>query len=289
METKTSDVTEKRCLLCGGRRQHPVFEESGIDILRCRDCGHVFSAYAGEAHYDGFWSDKVGDREHRYWSGARARMYDDFIRRYVVGRSGRLLDMGCGLGFFLKRMTPYPQWESYGCEISPAAVQYAHQELGLTGVTCTRLEDARLPEGSFDLVTMWDVLDHILNPDPLLQRVRALLRPEGACFIRTPNIVMHLPRARAKQLLGRQRPGVMYLQARDHLHHYSPTSLVRLLQRNGFARIEFLHLPPVDSAGNGNRSLARLGRNGWFQAVRALAAITGGRFNLDNLFVLARK
>lgn len=286
---QTSVASVKQCLLCGSRRQRPVFEEFGIEIMRCRDCGHVFSSYAGEAHYDGFWADKVGDSEHQYWSTARARMYDDFLQRFVAGRSGRLVDMGCGLGFFLKRLARYPQWEGYGCEISPAAVQYAREELGLTRVTRTRLEDARLPEGTFDVVTMWDVLDHILNPDPLLQRVHALLKRRGACFIRTPNITMHLPRARAKKLLGHLGPGVVYLQARDHLHHYSPTSLRRLLQRNGFAEIEFLHLHPVDSMGHGQKLLARAGREGWFQAVRALAVVTGGRLNFDNVFVLARK
>ena len=132
MEQATKeDVAPLECLMCGGRRHRPIFNESGIDILRCRDCSHVFSSFAGDPHYTGFWGEEVEDGDHFYWKPARARMYQDFFERFLVGRSGRLLDMGCGLGFFLKAMAPYATWEAYGCEISPAAAQYARQTLGL--------------------------------------------------------------------------------------------------------------------------------------------------------------
>jgi 2-polyprenyl-3-methyl-5-hydroxy-6-metoxy-1,4-benzoquinol methylase len=273
-----------RCLLCGSSKHRPAFNEYGVDILRCRDCGHLFSSFAANPHYEGFWGDEVAKGEQVYWNKARRRMHQDFARRFLVGGSGRLLDMGCGLGFFLKAVSPYANWEAYGCEISPAAVRYARETLGLQNVIRTRLEDADLPRSSFDLVTMWDVLEHVLRPDPLLGRCYSLLREGGICFIRTPNISVHLPRARLVRLMLGMRPTVSYLQARHHLHHYSKSSIRRLLERNGFSRVEFLHLHPVQSAG-----LMGGAKNVWFEAIRALALVTGGRVNLDNLFVLARK
>jgi SAM-dependent methyltransferase len=277
------------CLLCGGRQHRPVFEEQGIDILRCCECDHVFSSYAGEPHYEGFWGDEVMESDHPYWSTARAGMYREFAGRFVAGRSGQLLDMGCGLGFFLKEMTRYEAWESHGCEISPAAVRHARERLKLPNVVCTRLAEARLSEASFDIITMWDVLDHILAPDPVLTRCHALLKDGGLCFIRTPNVAMHLPRARLKKLVLGMRPGVAYLQARDHMHHYSASSIRRLLERNGFTRVEFVHLRPVASLHHDDSVIARAMREAWFQAVRGLAVVSGGRFNYDNLFVVARK
>ena len=71
-------------------------------------------------------------------------------------------------------------------------------------------------KSSFDIVTMWDVIDHILRPDPLLKRCHALLREGGICFIRTSNIFNQLLRARLKKLVWGMQPGVTYLQARDH-------------------------------------------------------------------------
>jgi 2-polyprenyl-3-methyl-5-hydroxy-6-metoxy-1,4-benzoquinol methylase len=284
MNLSTQSAVGQTCLLCGGVQHRPVFTEFGIDILRCDQCRHVFSSYASEPHYENFWGDQVDDSDHLYWKKARARMYEDFFRRFIAGRTGRLLDMGSGLGFFLKLMTSCPGWESYGCEISPAAVRYAREKLGLTNVECTKLEASKWPPGSFDIVTIWDVLDHVLYPDPFLRRCHWLLREGGFCLIRVPNIAMHLPRARMKKLLWGMRSDMMYLQARDHPHHYSASAVRTILERNGF-EVQFLHLRPTDSMN----PLARGLRDVWFQAVRALAILSRGRLNYDNLFVIARK
>jgi 2-polyprenyl-3-methyl-5-hydroxy-6-metoxy-1,4-benzoquinol methylase len=216
-------------------------------------------------------------------------MHQDFFKRFLTGRSGRLLDMGCGLGFFLKAMAPYANWGAYGCEISPAAVRYAREKLGLQNVICGRLEDADFPQSSFDVITMWDVIDHILRPDLLLKRCHALLREGGICFIRTPNILIHLPRARLIKLLRGMRPGVAYLQARDHLHHYSMPSIRRLLKRNGFSRVEFVHLHPIQSVSRNASKFVGGVKKAWFEVVRGLAITSRGHLNFDNLFVVAYK
>lgn len=282
-------VAPVACLMCGGLQHRRVFTEHGTDICRCRNCGHVFSSYPANPHHDGYWGEEVEESDHAYWRTARSPMYQDFFERFIVGRSGRLLDMGCGLGFFVKAMEAHRTWEAYGCEISPAAVRYARETLGLRNISNRRLEDAELPDGSFDLITMWDVIDHIPRPDPVLQRCHALLRDGGRCFIRAPNVLVQLPRAWLNRLLRGMRPGVTYLQARDHAHHYSTSSLGRLLQRNGFSQIEFLHMRPVRSVSSGQRWFLQGVKNVGFQAVRALAVVSRGHLNFDNLFVVARK
>ncbi len=82
------------------------------------------------------------------------------------------------------------------------------------------------------------------------------------------------------------RAGGTYLQARDHAHHYSVSSIRRLLERNGFSRVQFAHLHPAQNIPSGFLQGAK---DVWFQAVRALAILTRGRLNLNNLFVLAHK
>jgi 2-polyprenyl-3-methyl-5-hydroxy-6-metoxy-1,4-benzoquinol methylase len=282
-------VATLECLLCAGLRHRQVFNEFGIDILRCRDCHHVFSSFAADPHYEGYWGEEVAAGEHFYWSKARSRMHQDFFGRFIVGRSGRLLDMGCGLGFFPKAMAAYANWEVYGCEIAPAAVRYARETLGLKNVICGRLEDADLPNDSFDLITMWDVLEHIPRPDPLLRRCHALLKEGGICFIRTPNVAIQLLRARLMKLLRGIQPDTGYMQARQHAHHYSISSIGRLLERNGFTRLEFAHLHPVQSGLRG-KNVKMIGvKNLSFEAVRALAIASKGRLNFNNLFVIAHK
>ncbi len=282
-------VESTKCLLCGGLRHRPIFNEHGIDILQCCNCHHVFSSFAANPHYDGFWGEEVGEGDHFYWSKARSRMHQDFFKRFLIGRSGRLLDMGCGLGFFLKAMTPYENWEAYGCEISPAAVRYGRETLGVSNIICSRLDAADFPHNSFDLITLWDVIDHILRPDPLLRRCHELLREGGICFIRTPNVCMQLPRARLIKLLRGMKPGVAYLQAQDHLHHYSMSSIRRLLERNGFSGVEFVHLHPIQSVSGANGGFLQGIKNVWFEVAYALAIASRGHMNFDNLFVVARK
>lgn len=280
-------VPSLRCLMCGCTQHQVIFKEFDVDILRCRECHHVFSSFPADPHYSGFWGDEVADDDQFYWSKARDRMYRDFTKRFLARRSGRLLDMGCGLGFFVKRVTGLEDWEAYGCEISPAAVRYARKNLGLANIVCGQLEDVELPQESFDMVTMWDVIDHILCPDPLLQRCHTLLRSGGTCFIRTPNVSIQLPRARIKKLLGGMRANVRYLQARAHLHHYSTSTIRRLLERSGFTDVEFIHLRPVQDTP-GAIMLPRI-KDVCFEVVRALAGVSMGHWNFDNLFVIARK
>ncbi len=288
-EATNRGASPLKCLLCEGLLHRSIFNVFGIDILQCRHCRHVFSPFAADPHYDGYWGEEVAEDDHFYWSKARARMHQDFFRKFMAGRSGRLLDMGCGLGFFLKALAPYANWETFGCEISAAAVQYAREKLGLRNVLSGRLQDADFPRGSFDIITMWDVLAYILNPDPLLQRCHALLQKDGICFIRTPNVFNLVFRARFKKVVRGMRPDLAYWMSRNHLHYYSEVSIRCLLERNGFSGIEFVHLHPIDSVSSHSRVFVRGVKNACFEVVRAVAIVSGGRLNFDNLFVLARK
>ena len=277
------------CLICRSLRHRAVFTEAGIDILCCEDCGHVFSSFRADPHYSGYWGADVAPGEHYYWSKARAKMHRDFFQRFVVGRSGRLLDMGSGLGFFVKAAGSHPGWDAHGCEISPAAVKFAREQLALENIVCSPLQDLELPRASFDIVTIWDVLDHILHPDPLLSRCHALLQQNGMLFIRTPNISVQLLRVRLLKAVGRIRSGTKYLQGADHAHHYSARSIEKLLRRNGFTDVSFIHLHPIETGEGWRRPLVNGAKNLSFQALKVLAVCSGGRLNFDNLFVLARK
>lgn len=286
----TRDLAQPlRCLLCGGVRHRAVFEEFGVDILHCTDCGHVFSAFLADPHYDGFWGSEIEDQEHFYWNQARARMHASFFSRFATQPSGRLLDVGCGLGFFVNKAGTRQSWEAFGCEISPAAVRYAQQRLGLTNVQCCRPEDVDLPAASLDVVTLWDVIDHISQPDPVLARCYALLKTGGLCFIRTPNVSVQLLRARIKKLVFGMHPRYGYMMARDHCHYYSAGSIRQLLNRNGFRSVEFVHLPPIGASSRTRSLPVRICKSLGYWGVCAIDALTGGRLNFDNLFVVGIK
>jgi 2-polyprenyl-3-methyl-5-hydroxy-6-metoxy-1,4-benzoquinol methylase len=279
-----------RCIVCGSAAATAVFHEFGVDVLECGECGHVYSSWTGGQDYDGYFgADSIDPAGQGYWNEQHARMYDAFTRQYLSGRQGRLLDVGCGLGYFVARVAAIPGWEAYGYEISPAAVAYARTHLGLTTVFCGRVEASTLPPASFDVITLWDVIEHIPDPDPLLSYLRTLLTDDGVLCMHTPNAAIQVPKAKLKRRLRGVRAGGHYLEARDHVNLYKMSTLRRVLARNGFRHVRYFHLPPIDSIGLNSGVAARLGKRAWFGAAAAVFRASGGRINLDNLFVDARR
>ncbi|MGQ0720850.1 MAG: class I SAM-dependent methyltransferase [Candidatus Eiseniibacteriota bacterium] len=281
----------RACLLCGGEAHDVVFREFGVDVLRCRRCAHVFSAHDGASDYEGYWGDRVVDAGEFYWDRAHGAIWQDFFARFVAGRPpGRLLDVGCGLGYFVRAMQrSFPEWETEGWEISPAAVRHAREVLAVRNVHQGRIEPGTLPEGRFDVVTLWDVLEHLREPDPLLRALRAALKPDGRLYLHTPNVDVQVPKAKIKRLLRGMKAGVHYLEARDHLHLYSPRTVRMLLERCGFADVSVFHQRPIQSVSGSRSALLRAAKNAGFAGARVLDGVTGGRLNLDNLHVTARR
>ncbi len=260
-----------------------------MDVLRCQECGHVCSSQRGDPDYQAYYRDNPTDWEDPFWwDQAHRGMYDDFCARFLEGRRGRLLDVGCGLGFFVKRAGACAGWEAVGYEISPDAVRYARERLGLENVCCGRVEGASLPDGSFDLITLWDVIEHLPEPDALLQELARLLAPGGILFLHTPNAAVQLLKARWKMRLLGERPGGHYLEARDHLHLYTMRTLRVLLERNGFGQAEFFHLLPIQSLGGSRRTAPAALKNLWHWGARTVLHLSGGRVNWGNLYCVAQ-
>ncbi len=281
----------KNCVLCKGSGNKVVFREFDTAILKCTNCGHVFSSYGRAPDYDGYFGyAPVEESADLFWPDeAHKVMYDDFCRRFIVGRNGRLLDAGCGLGFFLKRMSDFRQWEASGCEISQAAVDFAKDVLGLRNVFSGKAEDLDFRNNSFDIITLWDVIEHISDPAPLLSHLRTLLKNDGVLFIHTPNIEVALPVARLTKLLFGMKANLHYLEAKDHLNLYSVRTISALLYNSGFHSVEFIHLRPIQSVAGSRSRLLKFVKNLWFYLSVILFKLSFGRINLDNLFVVARK
>lgn len=161
----------------------------------------------------------------------RAHGQDRRCRRILkYGPStGRLLDVGCATGAFLNAMRGYG-WEVAGVELNPEAAAYARQTYGLTIYTGV-LEEAPLPDKSLDVITLWDVWEHVLDPSVTLNIIRRLLKPGGWVVISTPNPLGLEARLFGDCWAGWDRP--------RHLHLFSPAVLRAYLQRTGFERILF--------------------------------------------------
>jgi SAM-dependent methyltransferase len=249
----------------------------------------VFSAREQDQHYDGYFGyERIEGDSNPWFDKAQDHTFGEFGARFLAGRSGRLLDIGCGLGLFVRYVANHPGWQAVGCETSRVAVDYAARKLGLNNVFLGRVEDAGFEPASFDIITLWDVIEHVPDPDPLLAYIARLLKPDGLLFIHTPNAPVILARAKLVRLFRPERPGDHFVESRDHVNIYAMPTLSRVLRRNGFNRVEFLHFNPGPFRP-GASWLLNAARQAWFRAAQALFALSCGRVNIEHLAAVARK
>jgi SAM-dependent methyltransferase len=141
--------------------------------------------------------------------------------------AGKLLDVGCGKGGFL-RAARDRGWRCFGVEISPQASDDARR-MGLD-VATGRFEDVHYPDGFFDVITMYHVLEHLHDPREALSKAYQLLKSEGLLVVAVPNFDSLQAR------IFRQR--WYHLDAPRHLYHSTPRTLKMLLHEAGFKILE---------------------------------------------------
>jgi SAM-dependent methyltransferase len=185
----------RACPVCAAADPALSFVKDGHSMVECRACGCLYVGEAlasidfdtlyGEAYYKG--GDKAVFADYTGQAAARrahARRKLAWLRHVppTIARRGRLLDVGCAAGFFLAEAAAH--YEVQGVELSAWSSAYARDVLKLPVVTGT-LEDAALPSAHFDVITLWDVIEHVAAPVPLLQEAARLLKPDGRLVLTT--------------------------------------------------------------------------------------------------------
>lgn len=278
-----------KCLFCQTSETKTVFKEFDIDYLRCKKCGHLFSSFERNAHYDGYFENIESESQAvEYWNISHKKMYESFAKRFMKNGSGKILDIGAGLGFFVK-FAQEKGWKSYGVEISKGGYKYAKEKLHLENFFCGKLEEMGFENESFDIITMWDVIEHLLEPRSILKKNAELLKKDGVLFLHTPNGEVQLIKSRLKKLFFGEKEGSHYLEAKDHLNLYKEATIKKLLYECGFKDIHFVHLPPIQSVAGKSDNLKVLVKNLWWLGSVLLNFLTFKQVNIDNLFVMAKK
>jgi len=146
------------------------------------------------------------------------------VKKYNDGV--RLLDVGCGEGFFLFNASK-AGYTAKGIELSQDAAAYARREFGLD-VEAKPLEEMQLPENYFDVVTMWQVLEHVPFPLMILKEVHRVLNQGGVLVITTPDI-----ESRLAKVFQRRWWNVRML----HINQFTTKTLTNILKNAGFKNI----------------------------------------------------
>jgi SAM-dependent methyltransferase len=203
------------------------------DIVRCRTCGHMqlaamppgtllTDAYE-ETASDDYIEEEAGQR-------TTARRVLERIELHRDG--GRLLDIGCWVGFFLAEARERG-WEVTGVEPSGFAAAYARDVLGLP-VLSGDLFEVDLPAGSFDAIFLGDVIEHLPDAGGAIDRISRLLVPGGV-------LAMALPDAgsRVARIMGPRWWSVIP----SHVHYFTRESMRTVLERHGFTIVDLSTSP----------------------------------------------
>jgi 2-polyprenyl-3-methyl-5-hydroxy-6-metoxy-1,4-benzoquinol methylase len=228
------------CNLCGGVEHEPMFRKRGFELMRCAGCGLAFIAnppradevaglYSAAADYHG----ALLDPDDPGFAAMRriACQHVAMLRRSVRAPRGlRLLDVGCSSGLFLDEAR-VEGFEVYGAELSADTAAFARSHFGLE-VHSGDWRDAGHADGSFDVITLFDVIEHL--PDPLaeLHAIRRLLKPGGLLLQSTPNIDGLFPRL--SYLLAKRLDYWPHPEPPYHLYQFSDRTLAEMTERAGY-------------------------------------------------------
>lgn len=206
------------------------FQKTGIDLYQCKNCGVIFVyPQPSKSRLTGYYKDNYYEKPSIFFGLIRA------LRKKAFSKMppGKILDVGCGEGTFLLAMSQ-AGWQCYGTEVSKSSQEFSGRlkEKGIR-VHYGELTEAGLGAASFDLVTLWQVAEHLRNPKEYMQVAQRLLKKGGSLFISVPNIgSMSFALLKCKWF---------HLDLPRHLFHFNPKSISFLLENNGFEIVRITH------------------------------------------------
>ncbi len=205
----------------GEQREHP-------QLVRCNGCGLIYANPRDPGKALARKYEEMSTEEYLLEEGSRritAARDAELVNRYVGG--GRVLDVGCSAGLFLDTLGD--EFECYGIEPGQASAALAKELISRDRIHCGPLDTADLPHGSFDAVTMWDVIEHLASPKAALERTASLLKEGGYLFLSTPDISSVFA-----MTLGHSWPHLI----RSHLYYFNNRTLRRMLHECGFQVVQ---------------------------------------------------
>ncbi|MEW6670461.1 MAG: class I SAM-dependent methyltransferase [Thermodesulfobacteriota bacterium] len=227
------------CHLCGKSSFITLEDdETPYRVLKCHSCSLVFvhpqpNYTELKGHYDdGYYKDWL-DRQKKQ----RLRMWNRRVKKIISAKKpGRLMDVGCGEGTFLA-LIQQEGWKICGTEFSEFAARHASDLLG-TDIFCGELPSAGFQKNTFDVVTMWHVLEHVDDPKKYLKEAYRILKPDGLFVLAVPNVNNLVFQFAYRVVKGRKLKLFTKGEKEIHLFHFSPTTLKRFLEEAGFRRIK---------------------------------------------------
>jgi SAM-dependent methyltransferase len=233
------------CLVCGQNNFKTFFSckdfvatEEDFQLQYCESCSFIFTnprpniSEIGKYYQSDQYISHSGKKK-----GLIYKIYDivrDFSIRQKLNlikkyhKSGKLMDLGCGLGYFLNGVKLDKTFDGLGVDISDDAVEYVKNTFGINIKNESELDN--LDKHTFDIITQWHVLEHVHYLNERMQQLHHLLKQDGTMFIAVPN--------------SKSKDAEIYKEYWDgydvprHLYHFNQKSFSLLMEKHGFKIVE---------------------------------------------------
>lgn len=221
-----------KCRLCGNDDIIHKYEIKDHSIYSCKNCNLIFIGELNiepcEFYDQDYFCSETASKGYNNYKELESSLRKTFQKRIsniekyynIKDKKTTILDYGCGFGFFVDEVSK-KGYDVKGFEISQYAAGYARENLKL---------DVRnimnYPSNSFDLITLWDVIEHLENPLEILKNVNELLKDKGKIVITTGDISSILAKISDKKW--------HLLNIPEHICYFSPESMEFLLKNAGF-------------------------------------------------------
>jgi len=211
-----------------------IFSASGgimgtQQIVECKQCGMIY--VNPRIKQDVVISGYSDAEDELYVSQEEGRINTfkkalKLVEKYSPDK-GKILDIGAAAGFFL-HVAKENGWETFGVEPSKWMSEWGNKKFNVN-IKNGVLKDVKFENGFFDVVTMWDVLEHTPDPMSELKETARILKDNGILIINYPNIGSKLAR-----LAGSKWWFILSV----HLYHFTHKTIRAYLEKNGFEVIK---------------------------------------------------
>jgi 2-polyprenyl-3-methyl-5-hydroxy-6-metoxy-1,4-benzoquinol methylase len=269
------------------------FPFSGRSYYRCPSCSLIFAkqredsktviAYYRDRYFDAGAQDQMSEQRKKIY-GHILTVLEKFQK------TGSLLDVGCGCGFFLKEAKARG-WQVMGVDPSRKSIDYARSLIGEAAL-CGTIDDIPT-DRRFDVIALVNVLDHMVDFRQQLEKIYFLLARDGILYLRFPNGLFHSSVMRLFRILSAERFITSFLIF--HEYPFTPKAIKRCLNDIGFIDIRVLNAPLTGGhLSIGGRTFSGFLRKSVSRLIWAmfkfLEVLSGGRWVWGpSLQIIARK
>lgn len=242
MKTYTDKSPLRACPSCGSVQSKIKYFTAPFKVVKCQTCSLVYlgnppdDSLLYEDYYEGSEYPPAAYRRDSSVA-ALAELYALNAQRIkwlsALKPNGKLLDLGCGRGYFLATAREHG-FAVTGMDVSARALKYAQRSFGVE-VTAKTLDELQEGSQKFDVITLWHVLEHFADPVGTLKKIKTLLQENGVCLVEVPNLRSLKFMLSRSKWEGGNHP-------RYHRTFFSSTTLQQMLRKSGFAKIRRVKL-----------------------------------------------